>query len=46
LWSKTPDKSYQGASGGSAMIVNKYGAKEKLPIALSARGSADQLQEA
>jgi len=28
LGNKTPDEVYQSASGGGAMIVDKYGAKE------------------
>jgi putative transposase len=35
-----PDEVYQSASGGGAMIVDKYGAKEGLPVALRSSGTA------
>ena len=40
LGNKTPDEVYQSASGGGAMIVDKYGAKEGLPVALRSSGTA------
>jgi putative transposase len=48
LGNKTPDEVYQSASGGGAMIVDKYGAKEGLPVALRSSGTAfrkDSLEE-
>jgi len=41
LGNRTPDEVYQSASGGGAMIVDKQGAKEGLPVAL--RSSATEL---
>jgi len=40
LGNKTSDEVYQSASGGGAMIVDKYGAKEGLPVALPSSGTA------
>jgi putative transposase len=40
LGNKTPGEVYQSASGGGAMIVDKYGAKEGLPVALRCSGTA------
>ena len=40
LGNKTPDEVYQSVSGGGAMIVDKYGAKEGLPVALRSSGTA------
>jgi putative transposase len=40
LGNKTSDEVYQNASGGGAMIVEKYGAKEGLPVALRSSGTA------
>ena len=40
LGNKTPDKVYESASGGGAMIVDKYGAKEGLAVALRSSGTA------
>ena len=40
LGNKTPDEVYESASGGGAMIVDKYGAKEGLPVALRSSGTA------
>ena len=40
LGNKTPDEVYQSASWGGAMIVDKYGAKEGLPVALRSSGTA------
>jgi putative transposase len=34
LGNKTPNDVYESASVGSAMMVDRYGAKEELPIAL------------
>ena len=39
LGNKTPDEVYQSASGGGAMIVDKYGAKRGLPVALRSSGT-------
>jgi hypothetical protein len=40
LDNKTPDTVNQSASGGGVMIVDKYGTKVGLPIALTASGTA------
>ena len=40
MGNKTPEEVYQGASGGGALIVDKYGAKEGLPVALRSSGTA------
>jgi hypothetical protein len=40
LENKTPYEVYQSASGGGAMIVDKYGAKRGLPVALCSSGTA------
>jgi putative transposase len=40
LGNKTPDEVYESASGGGAMIVDKYGAKQGLPVALRSSGTA------
>jgi hypothetical protein len=40
LGNKTPDEVYQSASGGDTMILDKYGAKQGLPIALCSCGTA------
>ena len=37
---KTPGEVYESASGGGAMIVEKYGAKQGLPVALRSSGPA------
>ena len=36
----TPDAVHQSAEGGGAMIVDKYGAAQGLPIALRSTGTA------
>ena len=40
LGNKTPDEVYESASGGGAMIVDKYGAKQGFPVALRSSGIA------
>ena len=40
LGTKAPDEVHQSASEGAAMIVDKYGAKEGLQVALSSSGNA------
>ena len=40
LENQTPDVVYRNASGGGAMIVDKYGAAQGLPIALRSTGTA------
>ncbi len=40
MGNKTPDEVYESASGGGAMIVDKYGAKQGLPVALRSSGTA------
>ena len=40
LENQTPDVVYRNASGGGAMIVDKYGAAQALPIALRSTGTA------
>ena len=40
LGNKTPDEVYQSARAGGAMIVNKYGTKEGLTVALRSSGTA------
>jgi len=40
LGNKTADEVYQSASGGGTMIVDKYGVKEGLPVALRSSGIA------
>ena len=37
---KTPDVVYSSASGGGALIIDKYGATQALPIALCSTGTA------
>ena len=40
LQNRTPDEVYQSACGGGAMILDKYGAAEAIPIALRSTGTA------
>jgi Integrase core domain len=40
LKNQTPDAVHQSAIGGGAMILGKYGAVERLPIALRSTGTA------
>ena len=40
LGNKTPDEVYQSASGGGAMIADKYDAKKRIPVALRSSGTA------
>ena len=45
LENRTPDVVHQSATGGGAMIVDKYGAAEGLPIALRSTGTTfDEIQ--
>ena len=39
LQNRTPDEVYQRACGGGAMILDKYGATEAIPIALRSTGT-------
>ena len=39
LGNKTPDEVYESANGGGAIIVDKYGAKKGLPVALRSSGT-------
>ena len=40
LGNKTPDEVYQSVSAGGAMIVDQYGVKVGLPVALCSSGTA------
>ena len=40
LQNRTPEAVYQSASGGGAMIVDKHGAAEGIPIPLHSTGTA------
>lgn len=39
LQNRTPDEVYQSGCGGGAMILDKYGAAEAIPIALRSTGT-------
>jgi putative transposase len=42
LQNRTPDEVYQSGCGGGAMILDKYGAAEAIPIALRSTGTESE----